>query len=309
MQPNPVLKKIGFSENERAAIIHVDDIGMCQASVAAFADLWDFGLVSSGAVMVPCPWFLEAAKYARQHPKADLGVHLTLTSEWDTYRWGPLSTRDPQTGLLDDQGFFPHTSQQVQEKADPQAVQAELAAQIQRAKSAGMQPAHADTHMGTVAHAKFMQSYLQTALEFQLPPLMLRLDQAGWQKVIADHQGADLNQDAVAFIMQLTGTLEEMGVPLLDNIYGMPLDSDPTQRLEEAKQAFDKLPSGITHFIIHAARDTPELRAITPDWRCRVADYETFLKEELRQHIQDIGVQVVGYRDLQKLMVSWSDIE
>ena len=103
MKPNPALKKLGFSENERLVIIHVDDIGMCQASVAAFADLWDFGLVSSGAVMVPCPWFLEAAKYASQHPQADLGVHLTLNCEWDTYRWGPLSTCDPQTGLLDAQ--------------------------------------------------------------------------------------------------------------------------------------------------------------------------------------------------------------
>jgi len=309
MQPNPVIKKLGFSENERLAIIHVDDIGMCQASVTAFADLWDFGLVSSGAVMVPCPWFLEAAKYASQHPQADLGVHLTLNCEWDTYRWGPLSTRDPQTGLLDEQGYLPRTSKQVQEKADPKAVQAELVAQIERARSAGMQPTHADTHMGTVAHVKFMQGYLQTALESQLPPMMLRLNEAGWQKVISDHKGADLDQEAVAFIMQLTGSLEEMGVPLLDHIYGMPLGSDPTQRLEEAKQAFDDLPPGITHFLIHAARDTPELRAITPDWRCRVADYETFLQEELRQHIRDIGVQVIGYRDLQQLMVAWSNIE
>ena len=172
-----------------------------------------------------------------------------------------------------------------------------------------MQPTHADTHMGTVAHAKFMQSYLQTALESQLPPMMLRLDQAGWQKVIGDHTGADLDQDAISFVMQLTGTLEEMGVPLLDNIYGMALDSDPAQRLEEAKQAFDNLPPGITHFIIHAAKDTPELRAIAPDWRCRVADYQTFLEEELRQHIGEIGVQVIGYRDLQQLMVDWSNME
>ena len=95
-----------------------------------------------------------------------------------------------------------------------------------------------------------------------------------------------------------------MGVPLLDNIHGMALDSDPAQRLEETKKAFNDLPPGITHFIIHASKDTPELRSITPDWRCRVADYETFLKEELRQHIQNIGVQVIGYRVLQKLMTT-----
>ena len=302
MQPNPVLKKLGFEDNDRVAIIHVDDVGMCQASVDAFADLWDFGLVSSGAVMVPCPWFLEAAKYAREHPEADLGVHLTLTSEWETYRWAPISTRDPETGLLDKEGYFHHLAAPVQELADPEAVQLELVAQIERAKATGMQPTHADTHMGTVAHAKFMQGYLQTALEAQLPPMMLRLDEEGWRKVTGDHEGAAFDEAAIAFIMQMIHTLEEMGVPLLDNIFGMPLDTDPDQRLEDVKNVFDNLQPGITHFIIHAAKDTPELRAITPDWRCRVADYETFMKEELRQHIQNIGVKVIGYRDLQNLM-------
>jgi predicted glycoside hydrolase/deacetylase ChbG (UPF0249 family) len=304
MQPNPVLKKLGFDNHDRIAIIHVDDVGMCQASVAAFADLWDFGLISSGAVMVPCPWFLHAAKYAREHPEADLGVHLTLTSEWETYRWGPLSTRNPQTGLLDAEGYFHHLAQPVQEQADPAAVQTELVAQIERAKAAGMQPTHADTHMGTVAHAKFMQGYLQTAIQHQLPPMMLRLDEAGWQKVIGDHAGAEFDPETIAELVQMTAALEGIGLPLLDNIFGMPLDSNPIQRLEEAKQAFSNLPPGITHFIIHASKDTPELRAITPDWPCRVADYETFQKEELRQHIKEISVQVIGYRDLQKLMLA-----
>ncbi len=302
MQPNPVLKKLGFDDDARLAIIHVDDVGMCQASVDAFADLWDFGLISSGAVMVPCPWFLEAAKYAKENPDADLGVHLTLTSEWDTYRWAPLSTIDPQTGLLDEEGYFHRLAQPVQDLADPEAVQIELVTQIERAKAAGMQPTHVDTHMGTVAHAKFMQGYLQTALEAQLLPMMLRLDEASWRKVTGDHEGAAFDEAAIAFIMQMINSLEEMGVPLLDNIHGMPLDSDPKKRLEETKQAFNDLQPGVTHFIIHASKDTPELRAITPDWRCRVADYETFLQDGLRKHIQDIGVHVIGYRDLQKLM-------
>jgi predicted glycoside hydrolase/deacetylase ChbG (UPF0249 family) len=302
MQPNPVLNKLGFDKNDRLAIIHVDDVGMCQSSVAAFADLWDFELITSGSVMVPCPWFLEAAKYSQQHSEADLGVHLTLTSEWDTYRWRPLSTLDPQTGLLDEKGYFHHLAHQVQEQADPTAVQTELAIQIERAKIAGMLPTHADTHMGTVAHLKFMQCYLQTALEFKIPPMMLRLDEAGWQRVAEEYEGANLNQDTIIVILQTVNTLEEMGVPLLDNIVGMPLDSEPAHRLEETKSTLKNLQPGITHFIIHASKDTPELRAIAPDWRCRVADYETFLKDELRQHIRDIGVQTIGYRDLQQLM-------
>jgi predicted glycoside hydrolase/deacetylase ChbG (UPF0249 family) len=302
MRPNPVLNKLGFSDTDRVAIIHVDDVGMCQASVAAFSDLWEFGLVSCGAVMVPCPWSLEAFKYARHHPDADLGIHMTLTSEWETYRWGPVSTRDPSTGLLDEEGCFYHGSKSVQEKADPTAVQIELAAQITRAKVAGMQPTHADTHMGTVVHPKFIQAYLQTAIQAGLPPMMLRLDEEGWRNLVTGMADEATGEEIVAQAVQMTNTLEEMGIPLLDGIYGMPLDSDPSLRFEHTKAAFDSLQPGITHFIIHAAKDTPELRAITPDWACRNADYQTFLREDLRQYIQNQGIQVIGYRALQSLM-------
>jgi predicted glycoside hydrolase/deacetylase ChbG (UPF0249 family) len=302
MHPNPVLKKLGFSDTDRVAIIHVDDVGMCQASIAAFGELWQAGIVSCGAVMMPCPWAFEAARFARQHPEADLGIHTTLTCEWDTYRWGPLSTRDPATGLLDEEGCLPRRSEPVQENADPAAVQIELEAQIQRAISAGMHPTHADTHMGTVVHPKFIQAYLQTAIQNGLPPMMLRLDEAGWRRLVGQMADAATAEQIVAQAVQMTGMLEDMGIPLLDGMYGMPLDADPAQRFEPTKAALDSLRPGITHFIIHAAKDTPELRAIADDWACRDADYRTFLRDDLRQHIKDTGLQVIGYRALQELM-------
>ena len=151
MRTNPVLKKLGLTPEDRAVIIHADDIGMCQATVTAYADLMDFGLVSSGAVMVPCPWFPYAADYCRQHPDVDTGVHLTLTSEWDSYRWGPISTRDPASGLVDDEGCFYRSVAEAQEYGQPDAVQREMQAQVERALAAGIDVTHVDTHMGTVA--------------------------------------------------------------------------------------------------------------------------------------------------------------
>lgn len=302
MHPNPILKKLGFANSDRVAIIHVDDVGMCQASIDAFSDLNAFGLISSGAVMTPCPWFPGAAKYARENPAVDLGVHLTLNCEWETYRWGAISTRDPQTGLLDEAGFLHHSPAETQARADPAAVAIELEAQIQRALAAGIKPTHADTHMGTVAHLKFMQGYIQLALKYRVPPMMLRLDAEGWKWVGAAHQGAALDESAIAMAVQFVHTLEEMGVPLLDEISSLALDADPGTRLAQAKAAFDALKPGITHFIIHAAKDTPELRAITTDWACRAADYETFLRDETRAHIQKTGLQVIGYRSIQSIM-------
>src|SRR5215207_9167184 len=111
MTPNPALRRLGFADSDRVAIIHADDIGMCQASITAFADLSAFGLISSGAVMVPCAWFPSAAAASRARPDDDLGVHLTLTCEWDACRWGPISTRDPESGLIDAEGYFYRTTE------------------------------------------------------------------------------------------------------------------------------------------------------------------------------------------------------
>jgi predicted glycoside hydrolase/deacetylase ChbG (UPF0249 family) len=296
MTPNPVLKKLGLVDDDRLAIIHTDDIGMCQASVEAFADLNEVGIISSGAVMVPCPWFLYTAAYIHQHPQVDLGVHLTLTSEWKTYRWGPISTRDPASGMIDVEGFFHHRSEAAQEHGDPTAVEIELTAQVQKALDAGIVPTHVDTHMGSVAHPKFMSIYIQLAMKYHLPPMIFRLDEAGWRSAGLD---AELATMAAALVRQL----EESGLPLLDTLGGMHLDN-ADNRLEKTKQALSDLKPGITHFIIHPAKDTPELRAITPDWRFRVADYHTFMDEEVRRYIQEIGLHVIGYQALKDLMPS-----
>ncbi len=106
MTPNPLLKKLGYSDSDRLVIIHADDIGMCHASIQAYKDLWNFGTITSGAVMVPCAWFPAVAQMCRENPEMDMGVHATLNAEWDSYRWGPISTRDQSTGLMDADGYF-----------------------------------------------------------------------------------------------------------------------------------------------------------------------------------------------------------
>jgi hypothetical protein len=295
MQPNPVLKKLGFSNDDRVVIIHTDDIGMCQASVAAFAEMVDFGLISSGAVMVPCPWFLEAAAYAVGHPEADLGVHLTLTSEWDTYRWGPISTRNPQSGLMDEQGFFHKLSEGVWENADPEAALAELETQIERALAAGMDLTHIDTHMGSIAHPRFIPGYVQLALKYGLPPMIPRMTAEELSK------RGDVDPGTAEMVTGMVMSLEEMGIPLLDGLSGLEL-VNAEDRIGQAKQALGALEPGITHFIIHPSKETPELRHITDSWDCRVADYQTFTSETLRDFIQNEGIQVIGYRALKALM-------
>jgi chitin disaccharide deacetylase len=292
MKPNPVLRKIGLADQDRAVIIHIDDVGSCQAANAAYTDLVDFGLISSAAIMVPCPWFPQAAAYCRTNPKVDMGVHLTLNSEWDEYRWGPISTHDTATGLIDDEGYFYRRQPPVQEKADPEAVYIELKSQVDRALAVGIDPTHMDGHMGTIIHSKFIPIYVRLALEYRLPPsILVRGSEEAYRSIGIDGEMA----------VRAINDLENQGVPLLDNIAGMPLDN-PENRLETAKQIFGALPVGITHLYLHPCHDTPELRATMPDWRDRVGDYEVFLQEELRQFIKDQGIHIIGNRILRDLM-------
>jgi len=298
MQPNPVLKKLGLSADDRIVIFHADDVGMCQASVAAYVDLVDFGLISAASTMVPCPWFPATAALCRNHPgkKVDMGVHLTLTSEWESYRWGPISTRDPASGLIDRDGYFYPDTESAQEHGDPTAVQLEIQAQVERALDAGIDLTHIDSHMGTVFHPKFLGSFVQIALHHRLPPLLIRKDEAGLREM-----GVDAEMAAV-FAAQIQ-TFETQGLPMMDNLFMMPLDQ-PGDRLGQVKQVLDALLPGVIYLIVHPAKDMPELRAITPDWRSRVADYEAFTSEELRTHIRNSGIHVIGYRALRNLMRS-----
>lgn len=293
MTPNPYLKKLGFSETDRVVIVHTDDIGMCQASLTAFEHLWEFGTISSGAVMVPCPWFPAVAHFCREHPQVDMGVHATLNAEWTTYRWGPISTRDPRSGLLDSEGYFHQWQPAVYEQADSAAVAVEVEAQLERALAAGIDVTHLDSHMGTVLHPRFIQSYLQAALSRGIPPMLPRLEAKGLEDRLSEEEKA-----AYAPVLAY---LEAQNVPLLDGMYGMPLDPSG-DHLQIAKHLLGQAPVGISHFILHPSVDTPELRAIAPDWQARVANYRAFMSPEIKAFLHNEGIHLIGYRALREAM-------
>jgi predicted glycoside hydrolase/deacetylase ChbG (UPF0249 family) len=284
MRPNPILRKLGFGPRDRVVIVHADDVGMCQATVPAFFELAAGGLVSAGSAMVPCPWFRETAAWWRRNPQVDLGVHLTLTSEWEHYRWGPVAACDPAAGMVAIDGCF-HRAPALMYRPDPEAALREMRAQVQCARDAGIDVTHIDCHMFAMLVDGLVEPYMALGLELGLPVLMTR--QPAWVKALA---AANIDR------------WEEMGLPVFDHVREMPLDQPPEVLLRVAKSMFDELPSGLTYIIIHPAMDTPELRAIGGDWRQRVADYETFRNLELHNHVQRTDIHVIGWQPVRKLM-------
>jgi predicted glycoside hydrolase/deacetylase ChbG (UPF0249 family) len=285
---NPALRQLGFDARDRVVVIHADDLGMCHATLPAFVELMEYGLVSCGSVMVPCPWFPYAAALWRNCPTADVGLHLTLTSEWRTYRWGPLTTRDPATGLLDEAGYFPHYTSTLWQQVDIAAAGAEMQAQIAHARQAGLEPTHLDSHMFAILDPRLLPRYVALGFAHSIPALVIRRWTSVWQY---DPQ----TEQAICH-------WEEQGMPIFDHLAEMPLEACHADRLRQATALFDALPPGLSCLLLHPALDTPELRAIAPDWPCRVADYVAFLSAELRNHVRQAGIQVIGYRALRDVM-------
>ncbi len=290
--PNPLLRALGLADTDRVVLIHTDDIGMCHASLAAYADLATGGVISAASTMTPCPWFPATAQFCREHPDiVDMGVHITLNSEWNSgYAWGAISTRDPASGLLDERGAMHSTTAATQVHATPAAVRAEITAQVERALAAGIDVTHIDSHMGTAFFPGYLESYIEVALQHRIPPFLVRQIPPGFDPAVAGE------------LLGHIRALEARGLPMFDKVTFVPFDH-PDNHLERTKASLSALAPGLTYLIIHPSADTPELRAILPDgWQVRVAEYQTFMREELRDHLRAEGIHLVGWRALRELL-------
>ncbi|MBN1437890.1 MAG: ChbG/HpnK family deacetylase [Anaerolineales bacterium] len=290
MQPNPFLRKLGFSDTDRVVVIHADDIGLCHASVAAMEGLMGAGIVSSMSAMAAAPWFPAAAAFCRSHPEIDMGLHFTLTSESEVSRSRPFSTRDPASGLVDGSGFFHQKAEILYARGKPASVLAELKAQMDYAQASGIDLTHVDSHCLTAWAPKFLPAYLQEPARRGLPSLFLRAERLDGKAAGAEVKKAEAYG-------RWTGILESRGWPVFDRFEMMPLDR-ADDRIGEARRKLSGLPPGLTYFVIHPAADTPELRAFTGDWKCRVADYRAFTSSSLRGFLKRSGLRVVGWRAL-----------
>lgn len=293
MRVNPYLRKLGFTASDRVIVIHADDLGMCNATVDGFADLFAAGLVRSASLMVPCAWFPAAAATCRALPDGDFGVHLTLTSEWRGYRWRPLSTSDPQSGLLDGEGYLWSVRAGVAAHAESSVVKNEMRAQVEHARRAGVDVTHLDAHMLTALDARYVVGYADLGRELQLPVLLVR---SGLER-------HNFDPDACALATSVAEEWEADGLPLFDRLELMGLGAPTTDRVMLAKQKIEALPrGGLGMLLLHPALPTPELTAIAADWPARAADHETFQQDELRDYLAETNTHVITYRMLREAM-------
>ena len=295
MTVKPLIEKLGYeADKDKVVIFHIDDMGFSHSSNLAAFECLDFGVASCGSLIVPAPWFLEAAEIYRKNPKYDIGVHLTLTCEYELYRWRALSSVDPSTGLLDHERSLWRTAEEAIANVNVKAAEAEMRAQIQTALDAGVKVTHIDSHMGTVMDPKFIPTYLKLAREFNVVPFLPRLSK---EELIAIGLG-----DQVVVYEKMFEKIEETGMPLLDHVL-IDTMGDAKDKVEYYCKRFAEIKPGVTHFLFHAAKLTPELQAITPDSaKWRNLDYEAFTNPRIKECVKKYELKIIGYKNILDVM-------
>ncbi len=270
---------------ERAVILHIDDLAMCHGANRAFLDLARAGFATSGSVMVPCPWFREIAEAASGDAALDLGVHLTLTSEWRHYRWRPISTTSRASGLIDEEGYFWRDVASLRAHLVPEATEAELRAQIELAMAAGIAPTHIDAHMAAAMLPELLDLHVRLGLEYGLVPVLPR--------------GIRWAPERESYAAALA-RLDAMELSVIDHFRGtLPVEADQTR--PRYHEAIIGLPAGVTHFALHATVPG-EIESIAPDhagWRTR--EFALFASGAVAEWCAEAGIAPIGYREIQSM--------
>ncbi len=278
---------------KRYLIIHSDDAGMSHSVNRATIDAMERGFVSSCSIMVPCPWFPEFAKWAGQHPEKDFGIHLTLNSEFGSYRWGPVAGREKVPSLVDKDGYLHQSKDEVIAKARPAEVEIELRAQIELAKQAGIPLSHLDTHMGTVVStADMLEIYVRLGIEFDLPVMLIRN---------IDPQISRAYPELVRRNAQNLALLDSKGLPPIDHLFQFYEGKDHAARQERYLKTFRELKPGVTQMIIHCGYDDAELQAITGSHFLRDDDRRIFSDPEVKIQIEQMGIEIINWQQLREM--------
>src|SRR6476620_6186875 len=253
--------RLGYPPGTKLIIVHADDLGETHAVNAAAIKSLESGTINSASLMVPCPWFPEIADYAKSHPDADFGLHLTLTSERVYYRWGPVAPLDKVPSLVDTNGYLYHDWEEKQH-VNPQEVETELRAQIERALAMGVRPTHLDSHQYRLVMSgkDLFDVMLRVAHQYKLPIFVTR--------------------DWFAQYPYLEKSLGPQDI-VLDHTVTIEPEVTPEKWVNFYITALKNLQPGVTEFVIHPGLDDAELRAATREratwgaaWRRR--DYSFF---------------------------------
>jgi predicted glycoside hydrolase/deacetylase ChbG (UPF0249 family) len=279
---------LGYPKDSKLLIIHADDMGLSHSVNTATIKAFDNKGITSGSIMVPCPWAPEIAAYVKDHPGMDVGIHLTMTAEWDLYKWGGITPADQIPSLLDKNNYFFPSVEELGKSAKASEAEKELRAQIDKAMAYGVQPTHLDTHMGSVlANPELVKVYLGLSDVYHLPVLFPRA-YLSW------------------FPPEMAKAMESK-IFLLDNLFMLEPKMISGKWIDAYKKGIEAMKPGLNEMIVHVAIDNDEMQAICKghddygsSWRQK--DLDLVSSPEFRDLLKTNHIILIGWKQIRDLM-------
>lgn len=290
-QQAPTLsERLGYAKTDKLLIVHADDIGLAHSENVATIQAIKIGIVNSTSIMMPCAWSTEVGELIKDMPDLDIGVHITLTNEWHTYKWAPLASKSEVPGLVGPDGFMYQDCASVAKNASPEEVEKEMRAQIEAALKIGIKPTHLDAHMGCVffGRPEYVASYLKLAKEYGIPALI----------------NPQILEGIIRPNASMFGGIDLGKIPVVDNLAIADTQSYDAMGMEEFyTKLLNDLPPGVTVLLNHIAYDDDEMKAVTTrfnHWHgaWRQADFDFFTSKKAKDLLQANNIKLVTWRDI-----------
>ncbi|WP_439699031.1 polysaccharide deacetylase family protein [Mucilaginibacter sp. AW1-7] len=333
-QTKTYAEKLGWPKGARVIILHVDDAGMSHESNDGVETAIEKGVATSTSVMMPCPWVPEFVKYLDKHPNTDAGLHLTLTSEWDNYRWGPLAGKSIVPGLTDKQGCLYPSVVAVYFNASADEVDKEIRAQLDRALKMGFKPTHLDSHMGTLfAKPIFTEKYIKLGIEKQIPVMFPGGDDLFYRAEARAATIAELKQQGkytegmpipdpavLANVKEIGAMIWKAGLPVLDDLHNSSYDwqMPNIDKMSDAQiqkwytdhyiESIGRLSPGLTMVIMHCTNPSPNFDQISDTGKKRKGDLLAMLDPRLKAFLKDKGFILTTWREVMERRVKAGDL-
>ncbi|MGK0139665.1 MAG: hypothetical protein ACI9DJ_003127 [Algoriphagus sp.] len=298
-------EKLGYPTDARVLILHIDDVGMSYDSNLGTIKAMEEGMANSLSMMMPCPWIPGFFKYLETHPNVDAGLHLTLTSEWDNYRWGPLAGKPAVPGLVDKQGAMWNNVGLTATNASPDEIEIEIRAQLERSRNMGWEPTHLDSHMGTLfATQDYLKRYLKVGIEEGIPVMF----PGGHNTLIQETTAASgLTKEVTDVIGK---QLWDAGLPVLDDLhnisYGWKGDNTMTDeelmayKTEKYIETIDMLKPGLTMVIMHCTWPTEVFGEMSESGMTRKGDMLAMMSPDFKAYLKANNIILTTWREAKK---------
>ncbi|HUQ97143.1 MAG TPA: polysaccharide deacetylase family protein [Chitinophagaceae bacterium] len=293
-------EKLGFPKGAKVVILHVDDAGMSFDSNEGTVQALTKGVATSCSVMMPCPWVPAFVQFLQSHPQLDAGLHLTLTSEWNGYRWGPLAGKSAVPGLVDSSGSLWQSVEAVVQHATPDEVEKEIEAQYNRAVTMGFTPTHFDSHMGTLfASPAFMERYIKLGIKYHIPVMF-----PGGHAALITAQN-NIGGEQKAQLQSLGIMLWNAGLPVLDDLHNTTYNWAPPKANAKSNyktplyiNALKDIKPGLTMMIMHCTAPTEVFKEISDSGPSRNADLQAMLDPDFKKALQKENIILTTWREV-----------